>query len=219
MLMMSLAGFIATALVLLAARGSGKLRTTLDFYVLFLCQDIVAPALGEDADQYLPYFLTLFLFIFCMNLMGLIPGGMTPTGNISVTAALSVTTFLMIQGSGIWRYGFFKHFGNLIPHGVPWWAIPMVFAIELMGYFTKCIALCIRLFANMTAGHLVILLFLGLILFFGQSNPWAGLVVAPISVGLTLGLYALELIVALVQAYVFTTLTAIFVGGALHPQH
>lgn len=219
MLMMSVAGLIATVLVLLAARGPGELRTALDYYIIFLRQDIVEPALGEDADLYLPYFLTLFLFIFCMNVMGLFPGGMTPTGNISVTAALSITTFLMIQGSGIWRHGFFKHFANLIPHGVPLWAIPMVFGIEFMGYFTKCVALCIRLFANMTAGHLVILLFLGLILFFGQSNPWAGLGVGLISVPLALGLYALELIVALVQAYVFTVLTAIFVGGALHPQH
>src|SRR5689334_2404770 len=82
MLMMSIAALVATIIVLLARR-PGKLRTVLDFYVLFLRQDVVQPALGEDADFYLPYFLTLFLFIFCMNLMGLIPAGMTPTGNIS----------------------------------------------------------------------------------------------------------------------------------------
>jgi F-type H+-transporting ATPase subunit a len=219
MLMMSLAASLVLVLVLYAANRPGKLRTFFDFLTVFILEDVVSPALGEDAMLYLPYFLTLFVFIPAMNLMGLFPGAMTPTGNISVTAALSVTTFFLIQGSGIWRHGLLKHFGNLIPHGVPLWVAPLIFAIELMGYFTKCIALCIRLFANMTAGHLVILLFLGLILFFGKSNPWAGLVVAPISVCLTLGLYALELIVALVQAYVFTMLTAVFVGGALHPSH
>ncbi len=219
MLMMSIAALLTAMAVLLAARSSGKLRSVLDAYIIFLRQDVVEPALGHDADLYLPYFLTLFLFILLMNLIGMIPSGMTPTGNISVTAALSLTTFFLIQGSGIWRHGFLGHFKNLIPHGVPWWVAPLVFAIEFMGYFTKCIALCIRLFANMTAGHLVILLFLGLILLFGQSNPLAGLSVSVVSVGLTLGLYALELIVALVQAYVFTMLTAIFVGGALHPQH
>src|SRR5437773_10072119 len=93
MLMMSAAAVLASSIVLLAARRPGKLRIALDFFVLFLRQDVVKPALGEDADFYLPYFLTLFLFIFCMNLMGLIPAGMTPTGNISVTAALSLTTF------------------------------------------------------------------------------------------------------------------------------
>lgn len=219
MLVMSISALIVAAAVLTAANKPGKLRSVLEAYILFLRKDIVEPALGHDADLYLPYFLTLFLFILLMNLGGLIPTGMTPTGNISVTAALSLTTFFLIQGSGIWRHGFFGHFKNLIPHGVPLWVTPLVFAIEFMGYFTKCIALCIRLFANMTAGHLVILLFLGLILLFGQSNPWAGLGVGVVSVGLTLGLYALELIVALVQAYVFTMLTAIFVGGALHPEH
>ncbi|MBI3507589.1 MAG: F0F1 ATP synthase subunit A [Proteobacteria bacterium] len=219
MLWMSIAAALGSLLLILAARGPGKLRTAFDFLVLFLREDVVRPALGEDTDFYLPYFLTLFLFIFMMNLMGLIPSGMTPTGSISVTAALSMCTFVMIQGTGMVRHGVVGHFKNLVPHGVPLAVVPLVFLIELMGYFTKCIALCIRLFANMTAGHLVILLFLGLILLFGQANPWAGSFVAVVSVPLTVAMYCLELIVALVQAYVFTMLTAIFVGGALHPSH
>lgn len=219
MVMILVAGGLAMLLVVGGARSGGKLRMALEAFVLFIRHDIVDPALGEDAKLYLPYFLTLFVFILFMNILGLVPLGATATGNISVTASLSVLTFLLIHASGIWRHGFVRHFKNLIPRGVPWWVVPLVFAIELMGYLTKCIALCIRLFANMTAGHLVILLFLGMILLFGQSNPWAGLSVAPIAVGLALGLYALELIVALIQAYVFTMLTAIFVGGALHPEH
>ncbi len=219
MLMILYAAGLSALVVLLAARGPGKMRTALEGFVVFIRQDIVEPALGEDTDRFLPYMLTLFVFIFFMNVLGLVPWGASATGNISVTLALSLLTFFLIQGAGIWRFGFFKHFGNLIPAGVPVWVIPMVFGIEVMGYFTKAIALCIRLFANMTAGHLVILLFFGLILLFGQANPWAGLLVASVSVPLALGLYALELLVAGIQAYVFTMLTAIFVGGALHPAH
>ncbi|MBI4387311.1 MAG: F0F1 ATP synthase subunit A [Elusimicrobia bacterium] len=219
MTMSGLAFLLSAVVVVQGARSNGKLHTALEAFVTLIREEIVRPALGHDTDTFLPYFLTLFTFIFSMNLLGLVPFGASATGNISVTAALSLLTLLLINGAGIWRHGFFRHFKNLIPHGVPFWVVPLIFAIELMGYFTKCLALCIRLFANMTAGHLVILLFLGLILLFGQANPWTGLFIAPISVGLALGLYALELLVALIQAYVFTMLTAIFVGGALHPEH
>lgn len=221
--MLLIAGALATASVAAAAHGGGAfcrgLRSVLEMFIVFIRDDIVVPALGHDAPLFLPYFLTLFLFILLMNLLGLVPCGASATANISVTASLSLLTFALIHGAGMWKHGFLRHWRNLIPHGVPWWVAPLVFAIEALGYVTKCLALCIRLLANMTAGHMVILMFLGLILMFGQSDPRAGLVVAPISVGLALGLYLLELIVALIQAYVFTLLTAIFVGGALHPEH
>jgi F-type H+-transporting ATPase subunit a len=220
MLVQAIAALLTAAAVFYAANSRGGLRTAIDGLVIFIRKDIAYPAMGEeDGDAYLPFLLTLFLFIFFQNVLGLFPGSATPTGNISVTATLSMCTFLLIHVAGMWRHGVVHHWKNMIPHGVPWPMVPLVFAIEVMGYVTKSLALCIRLFANMTAGHLVILLFLGLILLFGQSNPWTGLVVAPISVGLALGLYALELLVALIQAYVFTMLTAIFVGGALHPAH
>ncbi|MBI4423501.1 MAG: F0F1 ATP synthase subunit A [Elusimicrobia bacterium] len=220
MLVMSIAALATAATVLLASRTAGGLRVAIEGFAIFIRNDIARPAMGDDdADAYLPFLLTLFLFIFFMNFLGLFPDSAAATGNISVTATLAATTFFLIHLSGMWRHGAVKHWKNMIPHGVPAAMIPLVFVIELMGYFTKALALCIRLFANMTAGHLVILLFLGLILLFGQSDPRAGLVVAPISVGLALGLYALELLVALIQAYVFTMLTAIFVGGALHPEH
>jgi F-type H+-transporting ATPase subunit a len=218
-LMIMLAMVVCSVVVGLASRTKGGLRTAIEGFVTFIHKDIAEPALGEDSVAWLPYLLTLFAFIFFMNLFGLFPGGASATGSISVTGALSIMTFLVIQGAGMVRHGPIHHFQNLIPHGVPTWVAPLVFAIELMGYFTKCLALCIRLFANMVAGHLVILLFLGLILLFGQSNPWTGLVVAPISIGLALGLYCLEVLVALIQAYVFTMLSAIFIGGALHPEH
>ncbi|MBI4677192.1 MAG: F0F1 ATP synthase subunit A [Elusimicrobia bacterium] len=219
MLMIAIAAFLTAAVIITAARTRGRLRTAVEAFIAFIRKDIADPALGDDAGFYLPYLLTLFVFILIMNLLGLIPSGATPTGNISVTLSLSLLTFVLIHGAGVMRHGLGHHLKNFVPHGVPWWAWPLVWAIEAMGYLTKAIALCIRLFANMTAGHMVILLFLGLILLAGQTSLWSGLVVAPIAVGLAVGLYALELIVALIQAYVFTMLTAIFVGGALHPEH
>lgn len=223
MFMMTLAAALSILIFVPAARGRGPVargfRSMAEALVEFLWKDIVEPAMGPSGWRFMPYFLTLFVFILLMNLLGLVPFGASATGNISVTASLSLLTFFLIHLSGIREHGFFHHFGNLIPHGVPWVLAPAVFVLEFVGYLTKTLALCIRLFANMTAGHLVILLFLGLILLFGQGSVAAGLAVSPVLVGLTLGLYLLELIVALVQAYVFTMLTAIFVGGALHPEH
>lgn len=218
MVMESIAAVITAAVVILS-RGNDKARTAMEALILFLREDIIEPAMGHDARGFEGYFLTLFFFLFFTNLLGLVPFGATATGNISVTAGLSLLTFLLINASGMWRHGFIQHFKNLVPHGVPWPIVPMIFAIELMGYFTKCIALTIRLFANMTAGHIVIIVFLGLILMFGQSSPWAGLFVAPFSVLMAFFICLLEIIVAGIQAYVFTMLTAIFVGGALHPEH
>lgn len=221
--LISLSAGLAAVIVIGAARGRGmffrRLRTALEAYITFLFVDVIRPALGSDAVRFLPYFLTLFLFLFLMNVLGLIPGSASATGNISVTASLSLLTFGLIHLSGIRRHGLIRHFKNLVPHGVPLVLTPFLFVLEFVGYVTKTLALCIRLFANMTAGHLVILLFLGLILLFGQTNHAVGLSVGPVLVLLTLGLYLLELIVAVVQAYVFTMLTAIFVGGALHPEH
>ena len=219
MLMMNIAAVLTAAVVVSAGRSRGKLRTAMESLLLFIREDILEPAMGHDVHNFEPYFHTLFFFIFFMNLLGLVPWGATATGNISVTAGLSLLTLLLINLSGMKRHGVLHHFKNLVPHGVPWPVVPLVFGIELMGYFTKCIALTIRLFANMTAGHIVLLVFLGLILMFGQSNPWAGLFIAPFSVLLAFLICLLEILVAGIQAYVFTMLTAIFVGGALHPEH
>lgn len=219
LLMMWIAGAIALVFTALAARSRGRLRTTADFLVSFVKDDIVEPYLHDDTHRYLPYFLTLFLMIFLMNLLGLVPFGATATGNMSVTAGLSILTFLFIHFSGVRQHGLVHHFKNFIPHGVPLLIAPAIFLLEMMGLVIKALALCMRLFANMTAGHIVLLLFLGMILLFGSQNATVGLVVGPVSVLLSVGLMMLELIVSLIQAYVFTLLTAIFVGGSLHPEH
>jgi len=122
-------------------------------------------------------------------------------------------TFMMINIAGIREHGVIHYLGSYVPHGLPFWLVPLMFVIEILGLFTKAFALCIRLFANMIAGHIVILAFMALIFIF-QS-----VLIAPVSIAAAVGLSLLELFVAFLQAYVFTLLTAVFVGGAVNPQH
>jgi F-type H+-transporting ATPase subunit a len=216
-LMMGIAGALLLGLLLIARRQSGMVSTGwanfFEIFIVYIRDEIVRPNLGKVGDRYLPYFLTLFFFILVCNLLGLVPFGATATGNIAVTAAMAMTTFLMINIAGVKELGFVHYIQTYIPHGLPFWLVPLMFVIEILGLFTKSFALCIRLFANMIAGHIVILAFMGLIFIF--HSIW----IAPISVAAAVGLGLLELFVAFLQAYVFTLLTAVFVGGAVNPQH
>lgn len=199
---------------------SRKMNLLLEAIVIYLRDEVVLKAMGEAGKKYLHYFLTLFFFILVLNLVGLIPGSATATGNIAVTAALSLCTFALIHIAGIREQGFIHYVKSIVPSGLPSWLIPIMFPIELLGFFTKTFALSIRLFMNMIAGHIVILAFLGLIFIFGALNPWIGMGTAPLSVGMSLFIYLLELVIVVpLQAFIFTFLTALFVGSAVHPEH
>jgi F-type H+-transporting ATPase subunit a len=212
---------IVVAVLTYAARarsGAGLvLRGGVESVVLFLRDDLLHPIFHDATDTYLPYFLTLFFFIWSCNMAGLIPQSSAVTGNISVTAALAICTFMLIHFAGMKEQGPIEYVKHICPGGLPFWLVPLIFAIEIMGLFAKCIALCIRLFANIIAGHVVSLAFLSLIFIFAQMSPYIGLGVAPAAVGLALFVYTLDVLVALLQAYIFTFLTALFVGGAVHP--
>jgi F-type H+-transporting ATPase subunit a len=186
-------------------------RSLLEVFVVFIRDQIVLPNTGEEGRPYLPYFLSLFFFILITNLIGMIPGASTATGNISVTATLALCTFALINIAGIREHGFVHHMKNFIPHGLPFWLVLLMFPLEIIGLLTKSFALCIRLFANMIAGHIVILAFLSLIFLFGS------LFIVPASVGASAALSLLEIFVAFLQAYIFTLLSSIFVGASLHP--
>ena len=134
-----------------------------------------------------------------------------------IAAALALTTFALVNFAGIREQGLFSYLAHIVPKGVPFWLYPLLFPIELIGLLTKTFALCIRLFANMIAGHIVILAFVSFIFIFGALNTALGLGVAPVSVALVLFILLLELFVAFLQAYVFTFLTSIFTGAAMHP--
>ncbi len=185
----------------------------LEILVVFIRDDVVKPTIGEGYQRFLPYLLTVFFFILTANLLGLFPYGTTATGDIAVTSALATISFIAIQGAGIKKHGFFGYFKGLMPHGIPGWITPVMFIVEILGIFTKPFALAIRLFANMTAGHVVILSLIGLI-FILKS-----LYVSPVSVGFALFIYLLEILVAFIQAYIFTILTSLFIGMAVHQEH
>ncbi len=220
LVMWIVSAFMILALAMAARARSGAglvLRGGLESVVLYIRDEMLHPIFHEATDTYLPYFLTLFFFIWTCNMAGLIPQSSAVTGNISVTAALALCTFGLIQFAGMKEQGPIEYLKHICPGGLPFWLVPLIFAIEIMGMFAKCIALCIRLFANIIAGHVVSLAFLSLIFIFAQMNWMVGLGSSVPAVGLALFVYCLDVLVSLLQAYIFTFLTALFVGGAVHP--
>jgi F-type H+-transporting ATPase subunit a len=194
------------------------LATVLEVGVQFVHEEIAVKTLGEkDARRLSPFLLTIFFFILTCNLLGLVPYGATATGNINVTGALALCALVMIQLEGIRRHGLIKHFKHMIPSGLPVYMFPLViliFFIELVGFvIIKPFALMVRLFANMTAGHVAILALISII--FALQRATASL----FSIPFALFVYCLELLVSLIQAYIFTILTSVFIGLQLHPSH
>ena len=195
----------------------GRLQSIAELSYEFIA-NMVRDIVGEKGMKYFPWVFTIFMFILVLNLLGLVPYGSTATGNLAVTAGLALTTFALVNFAGIKEQGLIGYFAHIVPKGVPLWLYPLLFPIELIGMLTKSFALCVRLFANMIAGHIVILSFIGLIFMFGAVSPFLGLgVAAPAAVLLILFVLLLELFVAFLQAYIFTFLTAIFTGASMHP--
>jgi F-type H+-transporting ATPase subunit a len=181
---------------------------------------VARKSIGPGADRFVGYLLTTFFFILLCNLMGLIPGGSTATGNISVTAGLAIIAFVMIQYGGIREHGLIQHVKNLVPHGLPPALIPIIFVLEILSMLIKPFALCIRLFANMMAGHVAILAFFSLV--FILSDLYSGVIgvaASPFVIAFELFVHLLEILVAFLQAYIFTMLTANFIGMSMHPAH
>lgn len=216
---MWLAAIILILVLSAAARAYKKsliprgVTNLMEVLILFVRDEIARPTIGKGFEKFVPYLLTAFFFILTCNFLGLLPYGSTATSNISVTATLAIISFVVIQAGGMMKNGMFGYFKGLLPHGLPLWLIPIMFVVELLGLFTKPFALAIRLFANMTAGHIVILALLGLI-FILQTY-----FVAPVSVAFALFIYLLEILVALIQAYIFTMLSSLFIGMAVHQDH
>lgn len=177
----------------------------LEMIIVFLRDEVIIPNMGQAGMRYMPYLLTTFFYILIMNLSGLVPYGATATGNIMVTAGLAIIAFAMIQVSAIKAQGL-KHYLAHLTGGAPWFLWLIMIPIEILGLFTKPFALCMRLYANMTGGHIVILSLFGLIFMFRSF------VIAPIPLLFVVGIYMLELFVAFLQAYVFTMLTSLFMG-------
>jgi len=218
--MLVIAGLILISLFFFLYKLKDKVPTgfgnILELVVLFIRDDIAIANMGEkEGRRFTPLLITFFFFILISNLMGLIPAFTTSTGNISVTAALAIITFLSTQYFGIRQNGLWGYYKGLVPHGVPFWLWPLMLIIEIMGLIAKHVALMIRLFANMLAGHFVLFAFLGLIIIF--KSLW--FVVPPFSIAFAVFVYFLEILVAFIQAYIFTLLSALFIGMSVNPEH
>lgn len=207
------------------SRREGKpprgIQSMLEPLILFIRDDIAKASIGEKKyEKYMPYLLTLFFFIFLNNLMGLvpiIPGGANITGNIAVTMVLALFTFVITTFSGNKLY--WKHIVN---PDVPTWLklpVPLMPLVELIGVFTKPFVLMVRLFANIAAGHIVALGFFSLIFIFGGIHIAAGYGISVLTIAFTVFLFFLELLVAFIQAYVFTLLSALYFGMAIEEHH
>ncbi len=196
-------------------RGIGApkgLAAWLEPIVIFVRDDIARPNLGENYARFMPYLLTVFFFIWMNNVLGLVPffpGGANVTGNIAVTLVLAVITFILTNINGTKTY-----WGHIFSPHVPKWLWPLMIPVEIIGLFTKPFALMIRLFANITAGHILILSLVCLIFIFKS------LAVAGISVPFIVFISVIEMVVAFIQAFIFTILSALYIGMALEkPQH
>ncbi len=213
LIMMWLASVLLVLSVLAAVGKKGLVPrgfyNFVEMLVQFVRNEIAVKNIGEhDADRFVPYLVSAFFFILFVNLFGLIPYAATATGNLAVTAMMALFTFLITQYAAIRAMGL----GGWLKHltgGVHWLLWPIMIPVEILGLFTKPFALTVRLFANMIAGHIVILSLLGLI--FAIGTPWVALG----SVPMALMIFVLELFVGFVQAYIFTMLSALFIGAGL----
>lgn len=195
-------------------RAPKGLANALEILVVFVRDEIAVGNMGAKwGRRFTPFLLTLFFFILTCNLLGLVPGGFTATSNLNVTGALAVMSFLTFVVTGMIALGPIGYVKHMVPAGTPLAIAPVVVLLEVISMLVRPVALMIRLGANMTAGHIVILIILGFIFLF-QS-----VLVSAVSVPLAVAITLLELIVAFIQAYVFTLLTALYVGMLVAEEH
>lgn len=220
--MMVITMFITVTLILiimlLAAKKPkmvpGPIQSIGESVVLFVRNSIVMEMMGKNGLPWVPFLTTVFLFILFNNLLGLIPGLATPTSSIYVTASLALMIFFSVHIAGVIKHGPWKYFKALVlPGGAPIWLAPLFVPLEIISALAKPFSLMVRLFANMFAGHTVMVVFLGLILLYGSY------VIAPFPLALSIAVGMLEIGFKILQAYVFTVLSAMYIGDALHGGH
>lgn len=204
-----------------AERGPKGTTNVVEALILFIRDEVVIKNIGHGGEKYAPFIVTIFFFILFCNALGLMPWGASPTGNVSVTAALAIMTFLVVEIAGMTSLGFRGYMKTIIywPHDMPLGLrIPMTFImspVELLGKFTKPFALTMRLYANMTAGHAVVLALTGLaVMATLAGGAFIGIAIAPVI--MATAIMILEIGVAFLQAYVFAMLSAVFIGLIKH---
>ncbi|MGP1396372.1 MAG: F0F1 ATP synthase subunit A [Inquilinaceae bacterium] len=209
-LMMVVAILLVTAFLTLSMRGRALVPTRLQslaeiFYEVIA--NMIRDNVGSEGRRYFPFIFTLFMFVLFANLLGMIPGSFTVTSHIIVTFALAGFIFLAVTVIGIWRHGF-RFLSLFFPHGAPWWTGIILIPVELVSYLSRPVSLSVRLFANMTVGHVLLKVIAGFIALMGVFGIVPFLFLIPLT--------ALELGIAVLQAYIFTILTCVYLHDALH---
>ena len=202
----------------------GRFWNMLEAGCIYVRDEIARPSIGtKDADRFLPFLWSVFFFVLTMNLIGMVPGLGAATGSISITASLALVVFGLVLFVGMQKLGGVGFWKAQAPHinidgplsPLKYLLVPLIWAIEVFGLFIKHLVLAVRLFANMFAGHLVLAVFVAFIgVVWGTALIWG---VLPAVFGAAIGINLLEVLVAFIQAYVFTFLTALFIGAAIHP--
>lgn len=203
--------FVASGYRKRVGKSPKGLQSFLEPIIMFVRDDIARPNLGHKYAAFMPYLLTVFFFIWFNNMLGLVPffpGGANVTGNIALTVVLAAATFLITSFKGNKAY-----WAHILNPPVPWWLKPLMIPVEIFGIFTKPIALAIRLFANITAGHILVMSLLCLIFIF--NSLW----IAPASIFFAVFIGLIEFLVAFIQAFIFTILSALFIGMAVEEHH
>lgn len=190
------------------------LQNAIEIVIAFIRDEVAKPNLGHQYKKYLPYLLTVFFFILINSIFAMLPGSANVTGNIAFTAVLGVIAFLIISVNGTSHY-----WGHIFNPPVPGGVKPIMVLVEFLSVFTKPFALIIRLFANMLAGHIIIICLISLIFIFGGLNSAIGWGFSPISIGFAVFIYLIELLVIFIQAFIFTNLAAVFIGQAIEDPH
>ena len=209
---------IALLTTMATRRGSlvpGRIQSLVEMLYEFIASTVRSSA-GEEGMRFFPFVFSIFMFVLMLNLFGLVPYGFTVTSHIIITFALAAVVILTVIVYGLMKHGT-HFFGLFVPSGVPGWLLPLLVVIEVISFVSRPISLSVRLFANMLAGHIALKIFAGFVGILLGAGFWS--ILSPLPLALTVALTALEVLVAVLQAYVFATLTSIYLNDALHPGH
>jgi F-type H+-transporting ATPase subunit a len=194
----------------------GRMQSIAELSYEFVADTIQSTA-GKEGMKFFPFVFTIFMFVLFANVIGIIPYTFTVTSHIIITAALALLVFLTVLVYGIYKNGL-RFFGLFVPHGIPIYILPLIVFIEVLSFLSRPISHSVRLFANMLAGHITLKVFASFITLLGGFGI-AGMAGATLPLALVVALFALELLVAFLQAYVFAILTCIYLNDAIHPGH
>ncbi|HZD89292.1 MAG TPA: F0F1 ATP synthase subunit A [Pseudolabrys sp.] len=219
--LMLLAFVLLTAFLVLGTAGGRAVPTRLQSAAELTYEfvaDMLRSSAGHEGMRFFPFVFCIFMFVLVLNIFGLIPYSFTVTSHVIITSVLALLVFFTVLGYGLVRHGF--HFLNLfVPKGVPGYILPMIVAIEVLSFMSRPISHSIRLFGNMLAGHIALQVFAGFIILLGGALGAIGWIGGVVPFAMIVALFALETLVAVIQAYVFAILTCIYLNDAIHPGH